>query len=70
MGSRIRLVTQQNTYLSISGFEAWTGSGVSRGPGAAMFGNMQKGFCVTSRGRDQNGGVKKLNSLDINSVAR
>jgi hypothetical protein len=26
-GGKIRLVSTQNTYLSISGFEAWTGSG-------------------------------------------
>jgi hypothetical protein len=56
--------------LSISGFEAWTGGGSSSGAGAAMFGKMERGFCVDSRGRDQNGGVKKLNSLDINSEAR
>jgi hypothetical protein len=28
-GGKIRLVTTQNTYLSISGFEAWTGAGGS-----------------------------------------
>jgi hypothetical protein len=33
-------------------------------------GGMQKGFCVTALGRDQNSGVKKLNNLDINTAAR
>jgi hypothetical protein len=26
MGGKVRLVTTQNTYLSISGFEVWTGA--------------------------------------------
>ena len=30
----------------------------------------EKGFCVTSNGRDQNGGVIKLNSLDGNTSER
>jgi hypothetical protein len=30
----------------------------------------QKGYCVTSTGRDQNSGVKKLNNLDINTNER
>jgi hypothetical protein len=31
---------------------------------------MQKGFCVTKSGRDQNSGVKKLMSGDINTDAK
>ena len=26
MGGKVRIVTTQNTYLSISGFEVWTGA--------------------------------------------
>jgi hypothetical protein len=33
-----------------------------------MFGNMQNGFCVTSRGRDQNSGVKKLGNFNVNNA--
>jgi hypothetical protein len=33
-------------------------------------GAMEKGFCVSANGRDQNSGVRKLNSLDINTQAR
>ena len=31
---------------------------------------MEKGFCVKASGRDQNSGVKKLNSLDGNTPDR
>ena len=31
---------------------------------------MEKGFCVKANGRDQNSGVKKLNSLDGNTPER
>jgi hypothetical protein len=70
-GKKIRLVTTQRTYLSISGFEAWTGSPQGETETTSVaFGNKENGFCVTSKNRDQNSGVKKLNNLDINTAAR
>jgi hypothetical protein len=65
----VRLVTQQRTYLSISGFEAWTAAPATttREISDFGFGNKENGFCVTSKGRDQNSGVKKLGNFNVNT---
>jgi hypothetical protein len=36
----------------------------------SFFGSLTRGYCVRGDGRDQNSGVKKLNSLDINTPDR
>jgi hypothetical protein len=70
-GKKIRLVTTQRTYLSISGFEAWTGSaGGSTTKVRSVFGDKEKGFCVTSNGRDQNSGVRKLSNINVDTPQR